>query len=190
MSPEQEGTALARRDRIVAAARAIAVEEGWPAVSVRRVAARAGCSAAAIYQYLPDKAAIISAIAADGEDQMATAMRAAVTDVSGAGKRVRAAARAYWRFVEENPALYRVMHGLDGMPAPPRSGRAAILDDLAAGLIKKHALAADPADVSDSLGALLHGFAAAALQDRMPLDRAGTLLQAAVDAWLKGLAKR
>lgn len=191
MEQDHADTGATRRERIVAAARAIAVEEGWSAVSVRRVAARAGCSAAAIYQYLPDKAAILSAIAADGEDRCEAAMREAAAEHAGAGKRVRAAARALWRFVEENPALYRVMHGLDGMPAPPRTGRSALLDDLAAGLARKHGLADDPADLADSLSALLHGFAALALQDRMGgMERAGTLMRACLDDWLRGLGRR
>lgn len=183
----------ARHEEIVAAARALAVEEGWRAVSVRRIAARVGCCAAAIYQYLPDKESILKAIAEDGERRLAEAMAAAVADVGGAGKRMRAAARAHDRFVAENPALYRVLHGLDGVPrAGGGSGPVrALLRELAAMLVKKHGLTAPADDVADAFAATLHGFAAAGLDGHLgDRQRMQALLAGTVDDLLRGLGRR
>ena len=43
-----------RRDRIVAAAREIAEVEGWPAVTVRRLADTIGFSQPVLYGHVPD----------------------------------------------------------------------------------------------------------------------------------------
>ena len=51
-----------RRKEIVDAARTLAAEQGWPAVTVRAVASRIGCSAPALYQYFRDKDEILDAI--------------------------------------------------------------------------------------------------------------------------------
>lgn len=184
----------ARRQEIVAAAHAIATEAGWQAVSVRRVAARVGCSAAALYQYLPDKDSILRSIADDGEERLAADLRTAVAE-PGRSRRLRAAARAYLTFALDNPELYRVMHGLDGVP---RLGRAlmdgpvgAILRTTAAALADKHHLTEPAEDVAERWLALLHGHAAVALAGRVDdRDRTINLLATTVDDALRGMARR
>lgn len=180
----------ARRQEIVDAARAIAVEEGWAAVSVRRVAARVGCSAATLYGYLPDKDAILAAIVADGDDRLAQAMRQASADAGGPAKRLRAALRAYWEFVAANPALYRVMHGLGVARVADLAGGATArqFDALAADLARKRGRD-DHADLAAALAAVLHGFAAFALDGRLPADRAGALAFSTVDTMIDGFGR-
>lgn len=52
-------------DRIVAEARAVLVEEGVDAVSMRRIAARAGITPMAIYRHFPNREALLDVIAND-----------------------------------------------------------------------------------------------------------------------------
>ncbi len=186
----------ARRQEIVDAARAIAVEEGWSAVSVRRVAARVGCSAAALYQYLPDKDAILAAIAADGGDRLAAAMEQAAADAGGPVKRLRAACRAYFDFALDKPALFRIVHGLGGVPRPSgdtasASGAVAeFLQGLAQGAIDKRHLDRSAADLAATVQALLLGFAASALDGGLgDRERASALLATSVDDLLRGAAR-
>lgn len=182
----------ARRQEIVAAAHAIANEGGWQAVSVRKVAARVGCSAAALYQYLPDKDAILQAIAAEGEERLAGLLRATLQD-GGRSRRLRALARAYLAFVQENPQVYRVMHGLDGVPrmgAAPLDGPvAAVLREVAAGLADKYGLGEPAEDIAHRLLAVLHGHAALALISGDG-SHALRLLATTVDEALRGMARR
>lgn len=184
----------ARRQEIVAAAHAIATEAGWQAVSVRRVAARVGCSAAALYQYLPDKDSILRSIASEGEERLAADLRTAVAE-PGRSRRLRAAARAYLVFALDNPELYRVMHGLDGVPRlgqPLADGPVgAILRAIAAALIDKHHLSEPAEDVAERMLALLHGHAAVALAGPLDdRDRAIRLLATTVDDALRGMMRR
>lgn len=180
----------ARRQEIVAAAYAIAAEDGWPAVSVRRVAARVGCSAAALYQYLPDKEAILRTIAAAGEDRLAAALRRAAAGEPAGVCRLSAVAAAYLDFALENPEFYQVMHGLDGVPrlgpAPLDGPVGAMLRDVAAGLAADLGLDEASAGLARRLLALLHGHAALALAGGKGGDPA-ELLQAAVVETVRGL---
>lgn len=51
-----------RRDRVLTAARELALEQGWPAATVADVAARAGIGKGAVYLEFPNKAAILDAL--------------------------------------------------------------------------------------------------------------------------------
>ncbi len=183
----------ARRQEIADAARALAQAEGWEAVTVRRIAARIGCSAPAIYQYFGDKGAILASIAAEGRDQLAADMLRAAADSGGPAKRLRAMAKAYWHFACTTPELYAVMHGLDdatrpsdGIPAAPE-----VLRKAAADLMDKKDIGGTADDVADQIAAVMHGFVSLSLGRRFPggQDRAAQLMQDALDALLKGLGK-
>ncbi|MGV0836266.1 TetR family transcriptional regulator [Mycolicibacterium thermoresistibile] len=51
-----------RRERLLAAARELALENGWPATTVSDIAARTGIGKGAVYLEFPDKAAILAAV--------------------------------------------------------------------------------------------------------------------------------
>lgn len=51
-----------RRERLLAAARELALDNGWPATTVADIAARAGIGKGAVYLEFPDKAAILAAV--------------------------------------------------------------------------------------------------------------------------------
>ncbi|MEH3034704.1 MAG: TetR/AcrR family transcriptional regulator [Aeromicrobium erythreum] len=49
-------------DRIVRAGRAVLVEQGWERATTNRVAERAGISPGSLYQYFPNKEAVLAAV--------------------------------------------------------------------------------------------------------------------------------
>lgn len=161
---------------------------------MRRVAARVGCSAAALYQHLPDKDSILRIIAAEGEEGLSATLRRVIAE-PGRSRRLRAVARAYLIFALDNPELYRVMHGLDGVPrlgADLISGPVgALLLSVAVGLAEKNHLSEPAEEIAGRLLALLHGHASLALADSIG-DRERSLRQlaAAVDETLRGMARR
>src|ERR1700757_5453228 len=62
----------ARREAIIAAARALAAEGGMTAVQIAPVAARAGIATGTVYRYFPSKTELVAALAAAlGEREMA-----------------------------------------------------------------------------------------------------------------------
>ncbi len=186
----------ARRREIVDTARDIAARQGWPAVTVRAVAARIGCSAPAIYQYFRDKDAVLAALAAEGQDLLAAALDEAAADLSGPGKKLRAMLRALWAFSLANRELYAVMFGLDGLAPHRRAASQGIAPPgfvrAAAEFLAKHDLDADGKDLADRLIATAHGFICLTLPGDFPggSDRAFDLLSGVFDALLKNVGRR
>ena len=104
------------RQQNLLAAREIASQEGWQAVTVRKVAERIEYSHAAIYAYFDNKKALLFALLIEGfallRDELRRAQR-----VPGTPEEVlQRIALAYWNFAHAHPELYQVMNGLDGVP--------------------------------------------------------------------------
>jgi AcrR family transcriptional regulator len=73
----------ARRDAIIAAARAVAAEHGMGAVQIVPVAERAGIAAGTVYRYFPSKTALVEALVAAVAEAEIAALRAAATAAPG-----------------------------------------------------------------------------------------------------------
>jgi AcrR family transcriptional regulator len=113
----QERKQRERADRerlIVATARELAEQQGWDAVTTRRLAERIEYSQPVLYSHFRGKREIIGAVALDGAAEMAVAMRSATAAASTPRERVAALARAYLDFAEHNPAVYDALFQLDG----------------------------------------------------------------------------
>jgi AcrR family transcriptional regulator len=83
-------------------------------LTLREVARRAGVSHAAPYKHFSDKPALLAEIALIGFDRLREALVLAQSGVKGDLLReLDATSRAYLRFGQENPALYRLMFGGD-----------------------------------------------------------------------------
>src|SRR5437588_7508199 len=65
------------RLRILSAAHEIAAEEGWQAVSTRKVAERIEYSQSTIYEYFENKEAILLALLRSGYEQLVVVVQAA-----------------------------------------------------------------------------------------------------------------
>ncbi len=185
----------ARRKEIVDAARAIAAEQGWAAVTVRALGARIGCSAPAIYQYFRDKDAVLGALAAEGQVLLADSLAKAAAEQTGAGKRLRAVVRAFWSFGLANRELYAAIFGLDGL-SPHLDGQArgptpGLLVGLAGDLLSKRDGDGRPEDLADRLLATMHGFLSLVLSGSLgnDNDRAYGLLSDVVDAIIKDVGR-
>lgn len=111
------GGAGSGREGLLAAAREELAEHGHAAISLRAVARRAGVSHAAPKYHFPDRAALLTAVAAEGFLALAAAIQHAVdTADSGAGNpspdsrfQLAALGRAYIDFGLANPALFDLM---------------------------------------------------------------------------------
>lgn len=123
-----------REQQIVAEARAIAEADGWPAVTVRRLADAIGYSQPVLYSHFPDgRDGIVRAVAIDGFERLNVALAGAPRSASAA-KRIRATVRRYVRFAHDNPAVYEAMFSMptdlgfatQAAPAALRQGFAAL----------------------------------------------------------------
>jgi AcrR family transcriptional regulator len=97
-------TATARREAILDAAKPVFGALGYHLATTREIASAAGVSEALLYQHFPGKRqlfeAVINRAAADLERRMVAAEQSADP--------MAAAVRAYFEFVAEESALYRV----------------------------------------------------------------------------------
>jgi AcrR family transcriptional regulator len=104
------------RRQILRAARQIAVDDGWQAVTIRKIADQVEYSPAAIYEYFESKEAILLALMDEGF----RALLAELEDLRAADTHPVASlvmiGHVYWRFAWQHPELYQIMHGLGGVP--------------------------------------------------------------------------
>ncbi|MFE7328557.1 TetR/AcrR family transcriptional regulator [Streptomyces sp. NPDC057565] len=170
---ERKARERAVRERlIVATARELAEQQGWDAVTTRRLAERIEYSQPVLYSHFRGKREIIGAVALEGAAEMAAAVRAAASAANSPRERVAALARAYLDFAERNPAVYDALFQLDGglayaqedTPEPLKDAFAALMESL--GEVAGDGV--DPGLFTEVFWASLHGLAT--------LTRAGRLL--------------
>jgi AcrR family transcriptional regulator len=184
----QERKARERADRerlIVATARELAEQQGWDAVTTRRLAERIEYSQPVLYSHFRGKREIIGAVALEGATEMATALRAATAAADGPRARVAALARAYLDFAERNPAVYDALFQLDGGLAYAREDTPQPLKDAFAALLETLGeVAGDgvhPGVFTEVFWASLHGIATLTRAGRVLPQEAGRRLDLLVD---------
>ncbi len=186
---ERKQRERAERERlIVATARELAEEQGWDAVTTRRLAERIEYSQPVLYSHFRGKREIIGAVALQGAAELAAELRGAAAEAeaeAGAGAsasvewvrgRVTALARAYLDFAERNPAVYDAMFQLDGglafaaedTPEALKDGFAALLETL------RHVAGegVEPGLFTEVFWASLHGLATLTRAGRLPVGDA------------------
>lgn len=176
-----------RRGRIVAAARALAEEQGWEAVTTRRLADAIEYSQPVLYGHFPQgRTEIVTAVALAGFEELAAALSTATSGQAGTdAERVRALVTAYLDFAARHPATYDAMFLLpvvipfasEDTPEALRAGFAAIEGALA-GL---ESPPPDPATAAEVLWGAVHGLVA--------LHRAGRLSAGNDDARVGALVR-
>ncbi|MFJ6856313.1 TetR/AcrR family transcriptional regulator [Streptomyces werraensis] len=178
---ERKQRERAERERlIVATARELAEEQGWDAVTTRRLAERIEYSQPVLYSHFRGKREIIGAVALEGAAELAAQLRAAsagaAVSTEGARGRVTALARAYLDFAERNPAVYDAMFQLDGglafaaedTPQALKDGFAALLETLR----DVTGEGVEPGLFTEVFWASLHGLATLTRAGRLPAGEA------------------
>lgn len=104
------------RQAILLAARQIALQDGWQAMTIRKVADRIEYSPPTIYEYFASKEDILFELYLEGFRQLALTLQAARESVEDQRERLVNMAEAYWDFAMEHLELYQVMYGMGGVP--------------------------------------------------------------------------
>jgi len=129
MSPRPAPDLSLRRDQLVGVARELAEADGWPAVTMRRLAGELGVTQPVIYSAFANRQALIDAVALSGFEDVAAALAAA-------GASPMARMRAYLDFAADYPSVYEAMFSLPSglhfasgdAPEPLRRAFSAIRD--------------------------------------------------------------
>src|ERR1700733_5309792 len=101
------------RCNILEAALQIVKEEGWQALSMRKIADVIEYTAPIIYEYFANKEAILLELTRKGYLILARDMRAAREKHRLPAKQLEAMWLAYWNFAFAEKELYQVMFGVD-----------------------------------------------------------------------------
>ena len=105
MSPRPAPDLDLRRDQVRSAARDLAESEGWPAVTMRRLATELGVTQPVLYSVFPSRQALLDAVALAGFEEVAAALAAVAVEPM-------ARLRAYLAFAAGNPRVYEVMFSI------------------------------------------------------------------------------
>lgn len=96
--------------RMLDAAREILVEDGYPQLSMRRVAKRVHCSPAAIYMHYASKDELIHALVDEGMERLRQQLEAGLADGGETpASRMEALCRAYVAFGRTHREYYEIM---------------------------------------------------------------------------------
>jgi len=160
------------RTRLLEAAREIAAEEGWQAVTIRRIADRLEYASPILYQHFAGKDALLLELVNVGFADLAERLRG-VADAP-AEQILTTLAETYWDFAFSSAQLYQAMHGLAGVPfgtpASPPAAQASFrvvraeLERLAAA---RNRTLRDPDGAVNTIWAFLHGFISLTMCERI-----------------------
>ena len=160
-----------RRTQILSAARRIAELEGWPSVTVRRLADEISYSQPVLYSHFGSRDGILAAVAIEGFQEIGLALEKA-RKRARSGNPVESFAVAYLEFAASSPALYEVMFSLSlsvpfGDAATPPELRFAFAQLLE--LFQGHGSKSEV--LAELFWASLHGIAELTRTKRFPRSR-------------------
>lgn len=191
----RERVKQATRQGILLAARRIARSDGWPALTIRKVADEIEYSPSIVYEYFASKDAILLALLQEGFVLLSAQMRQAAATYGEPTERIRQLAGAYWQFARDHRELYQVMHGFAGGAIDPAArGEAAqeVCDLVESALVSwsdyNRVTLDDPLGAAEIAWSLLHGLVSLTIIDGITPDdgRARELLDRAVTTLLAG----
>ena len=102
------------RSDIVKTAKEIAREDGWTAVSIRKIAEVIEYSPPILYEYFESKDKLLEAIRMEGFDILQAEFLKIKTHFSNPQKQLAEVAQRIWVFAIENPEVFQVMFNLEG----------------------------------------------------------------------------
>ena len=151
--------APSRRQSIVAAARAIVEEQGFEALTMRRLGGALGIRAPSLYKHFPDKAAVEVALIAIALAEFGDAVAGALKQ---GGEPLATLGVAYRDYALAHPHLYRLMtdRPLPREQLPPGIEAAAAVPLLRA--------TGDDVTLARAVWAFAHGLVLLEMHDRFP----------------------
>jgi AcrR family transcriptional regulator len=170
------------KQSLLDAAVALIAEVGPQAFTLREVARRAGVSHNAPYRHFRDKDDLLAAVAAEGFDQLADAMKEAMAQGRTAAERLRLAGRAYVQFALQAPQHILVMfegpRPAEPMPEyaePARRAFQTLLEVIAEGQTEGSLPKGDPYPLAVVAWSGVHGLAKLAIGGQLPFNARQTL---------------
>ncbi len=180
----------ATQQAILQAALEIATEEGWQAVTIRRVAERIEYSPSALYKYFEDKEDILRTLLLQRFQHIVAVLERVADQEQHPEERLLQMASAYWDFAWHQPTVYQLMFDLKGKIHEVDEAKAAFL--VVRSAIEQWSRVCgvkinDLDQAVEMIWATMHGFVALALAQYIPggpTRAKETLMQAVSDLLL------
>jgi len=149
---------------ILSTAWQIVKEDGWEAISIRKIADAIEYSVPVIYDHFENKDAILWEFAKDGFQRLAKKIQQAKDTSNDPAEQLKAIADAYWSFAFKNREYYQLMFGL-GMAGceiekcfPERAGfRKLVIEPITAIIARGNNPDANPCLKYYTYWSILHG---------------------------------
>lgn len=153
-------------------------ERGLDGISLRGLAAEAGCSRTTPYRYFKNKADILAAVRQSEFKRMADAAELAVENEPAPDRKLIALARSYIQFALERPEAYRVMYQVaqkdeqryPDLVAEIRRAQQPMLSAVNAAL-DSGTIEGDPVNIVHVLWAGMHGLVSLHLSEKLHMGR-------------------
>lgn len=187
----------ARREQLLSAAQEVFVENGYHAAAMDEIAEKAGVSKPVLYQHFPSKLDLYLALLAQSSESLIAKVQQALDSTEDNRLRVKAAIAAYFAYVDDESAAFRLIFENDLTNEP------AVRDivegtDFRCATAVSHVIAADaglPEDYAMIVAAGLTGMAQTAArhwlreQGRVPRDQAARLVNTLAWRGISGFPK-
>jgi AcrR family transcriptional regulator len=165
------------KNALIAAGLQLLAERGTAGLNLREVARIAGVSHAAPYRHFPDKQALIAAIAAEGFEMLAIAIRNLDERIFPTTvERLAAAGEVYVRFAIEHPAHIAIMFDRDNTRAEDpelyrvsKVGFEYLVTHIQIGQDRGELPQLEPIETAKCLWATLHGLAVLTIERQFVL---------------------
>ncbi|MEZ5118458.1 MAG: TetR/AcrR family transcriptional regulator [Candidatus Nanopelagicales bacterium] len=190
--PARRGVRLprqARREQLLASAQEIFVTRGYHAAAMDEIAVKAGVSKPVLYQHFPSKLDLYLALLEQSSQDLVERVQQALDGTPDNHLRVRAAIDAYFAFVDDKSAAFRLIFESD-LTNEPAVGAIVEGTDFRCATAVSHVISADtglPEDQAMLVATGLTGMAQTAArywlrqQGRIPRDQASQIMS--VLAW-------
>lgn len=100
------------RARILATAWQMVKDEGWPSLSIRKIAEAVEYSVPVIYDHFENKDAIVLEFARQGFQLLSKNIEKAIEKSDDPAEQIREIADAYWKFASKHKEYYQLMYGV------------------------------------------------------------------------------
>lgn len=104
---------LALKDNIILAAKSIAMDEGWNAVTMRKIAEKIEYTPPVIYEHFNDKDELLQEIRREGYRKLFDKYQEVLAGLDDPAQVLIQLGVGYLDFAWQNPELYKVMYDLD-----------------------------------------------------------------------------
>jgi AcrR family transcriptional regulator len=122
------------KNAILNATEQIVLQEGWQAVSIRKIADAIGYSLPVVYNHFENKDAIQEEFVRQGFNMLAMAMQSTKEKYQDAEQQLTQMALSYFEFAFSNAAYYKMMFGL-GIPSCQKAQEIAEIGNFSCTLI-------------------------------------------------------